>query len=468
MSGFIGRRKQLESLNEWYSGDKFEFVAMYGRRRVGKTAIIKQFIKGKRAIFFTAIRSKGDMNLRLFNENVKNALNVTGDGILFFDKLFKIISDNAGERLVLVIDEFPYFAESNEEILSMLQIFIDHIAQDTKLFLILCGSSMSFMRTQVLGYESPLYGRRTHELHIRPMDFREAAEFLPGKSNYEKACVYGTVGGVPMYLNRFSGKGNIFDIIAYEFFSERGTMASEPDSLILQELKDPKRYNGIIEAVAKGKTRLSDISNRSGILTGEASKCLDDLIDLGYVEKLSPFNEKGDRHTRYYLSDNLFKFYYWMVVDHKDILSGEELKNIAKHIELQFPEYMGRVFEAMCSQYVGMKMGYPKRGKWWGTPSKNVTAEIDLIGSVKNLGKTEGLFAECKFTNRKADMEDLMRLKEKADHVRGFDTKRYALFSRSGFTDRLTDWAEIEGVELITLDVMYDGSAVQGDEEDLG
>jgi AAA+ ATPase superfamily predicted ATPase len=456
MNGFIGREKQLGLLNEWYSSGEFEFVAMYGRRRVGKTAIIKQFIKDKRTIFFTATRSKGDMNLRLFNESVKGTLNIDADRTLFFDKLFRIIGDNADERLVLVIDEFPYFAESNEELLSLLQIFIDHIAQNTKLFLILCGSSMSFMKRQVLGYESPLYGRRTRELHIRPMDFMEAAEFLPGKSNYEKACIYGAVGGIPMYLSRFSGKGNVFDMITNEFFSEGSVMASEPDSLILQELKDPKRYNGIIEALAKGKTRLSDISDRSGILTGEVSKCLADLIDLGYVEKLLPFNEKGDRHTRYHISDNMFRFYYWAVVDNKDIRSKEELKSMAKQIELQFPEYMGRVFETMCSQYVGIKMGYPNRGKWWGTPSKNVTAEIDLIGSVKDLGKTEGLFAECKFTKRQTDMEDLASLKEKADHVKGFDTKRYALFSKSGFTDRLTDRAEVEGVALITLDMMYD------------
>ena len=455
MNKFIGREKELEQLEQWYTEDRFEFVAMYGRRRVGKTEIINQFVKDKRAIFFTAVRGKGSLNMRLFNETVNEAFG-TGTGDLYFDKLFKIIANNAGERLVLVIDEFPYFAESNEDILSALQIFIDHIAQRTRLFLILCGSSMSFMKRRVLGYESPLYGRRTHEMHIRPMSYTESAKFLPGKSNYEKACVYGAVGGIPMYLNRFFGEKDVFMTIAKEFFVDGSALSSEPESLILQELKDPKRYNGIIEAMAKGLSRLKDISDRSGIVAPEASKYLDDLIDLGYVEKVLPLNENSERKSRYYLSDNLFRFFYQMVVGKRTAISGSSLEETSRTLESKFPDHMGRTFEAMCSQYMRERMGYPTTGKWWGSLPRGVSAEIDLIGSVGRGGGVEGMFAECKFTRRKTDADTLEELKEKADMVRGFNTKRYAVFSRSGFTDRLEETAEAEGVTLVSLDMMYD------------
>ena len=454
MSGFIGRRKELEALDQWYAGDRFEFVVMYGRRRVGKTALIKQFTEGKRTIFFTAMRTKGSLNLRLFSEAVNGPAGADG-GMQYFDKLFATISGRADERLVLVIDEFPYFAESNDDILSALQIFIDHTAQRTKLFLILCGSSMSFMKRQVLGYESPLYGRRTREMHIRPMNFMESAEFLPERNSYEKACVYGAVGGIPMYLNRFSGKENIFRIMAKEFFTDGSVMSSEPESLILQELLDPKKYSGIIEAIAAGSSRLSDISDRSGIAASETSKCLDDLIDLGYVEKVLPLNEKSVRRSRYYLSDNLFRFFYDFVVGQKQTVSGSSAEETSKNLELKFPDHMGRIFETMCSQYIVERMGYPLIGKWWGPISKKETAEIDVIGSVGREGRAEGLFAECKFTKRKADTDVLEELKEKADHVRGFNVKRYAIFSRSGFTDRLEERAETEGVTLVDLDMMF-------------
>jgi len=471
MSGFIGRKRQLGLLNERYSGDKFEFVAIYGRRRVGKTALIEEFIKDKRAIFFTAMRTRGDMNLRFFNKAVKESLGAADDGkILYFDDLFKIVAANIGERLVLVIDEFPHFVESDLEILSALQIFIDHVAQHTKLFLILCGSSMSFMKRQVLGYESPLYGRATRIMHIRPMNYFESAEFLPGKSNYEKACIYGAVGGVPLYLSLFSGKGNIFDMMAEEFFLEDSVLSYEPESLLLQELLDPKKYNDIIEAMAKGKTKIKNISDSSGISAGEVSRCLGDLIDLGYVERVLPLNEKSEKRTRYYISDNLFRFYYLRVIGRKKKILGSSLKEISKNLKKEFPDYMGRVFEKMCAQYMTERMGYPMIDRWWGSPSKGVTAEIDVIGSVGRMGRTEGLFAGCKFTNYQVDMDDLMLLKEYADHVKGFDVKRYALFSRSGFTDRLIDWTDVEEVALVTLDMMYEDppAAADEDEEDRG
>jgi AAA+ ATPase superfamily predicted ATPase len=454
MNEFIGRKKELDLLEQLYKEEKFEFVIMYGRRRVGKTATIEQFVKNKPTIFFTAMRTKGNQNLRLFNETVNGYFGKDNE-IKYFDKLFKMIADNASERLVLVIDEFPYFAKSDEEILSAMQIFIDRMASKTKLFLILCGSSMSFMKRQVLGYESPLYGRRTCEMHIKPMNYLESAEFLSGKTNYEKACIYGAVGGIPMYLIKFSGKEAVFKIIAKEFFSYGSMMSSEPESLILQELMDPKKYNGIIEAMAKGRSRLVEISDYSGIAAPEVSRCLDDLIDLGYVERVLPLNEKNKKKSRYYLSDNLFRFYYQIVIGQRQIVMGSSLEETSKVLESKFPEYMGRTFETMCSQYMTERMGYPMTGRWWGQSFEGVTAEIDVIGTVGRGSGVEGMFAECKFTKRPADVDVLEELKEKADNVKGFEMKRYAIFSKSGFTDRLEDKAEVENVALISLDEMY-------------
>ena len=453
MKGFIGRHKELDALNEWYSSDRFEFAVVYGRRRVGKTALLEEFLKNKNHILISARRVKGNANLRLMRESVNAAFGTSTEN-MGLDALLEEIGKHSGERLTLVIDEFPYFAKSDEELVSALQVFIDRKAQYSKLFLILCGSSMSLMKRQVLGVESPLYGRRTREMFLKPMDYLEAADFLESRTAFEKACVYGAVGGVPLYLKKFSGKGDIFRIMAEEFFTEGFTLFSEPESLMMQELMDPRSYNAIIEALAYGKARLSEISDFSGIPGPDTSRCLTDLVDLGYVEKIEPFNEKGSKRTLYFLYDNLFRFRYYMAVNKRNRIAADTLDHTAKNIEREMPEYMGKVFEDICAQFI-RRIGYPNTGRWWGTIGKN-TMEIDVIGSAAFEGRRIGLFVECKFTSKVADIAVLTDLQKSADHVKGFDIKNYAVFSRSGFAESLELRAEAENVALITLDGLYD------------
>lgn len=453
MNDLIGRRRELNALNEWYSSDKFEFVVMYGRRRVGKTAILEEFVKDKKHVFVTGMRTKGDMNIRLLREAVSDSLGIDTEKMDLL-ALLRTIGEHSSERITFVIDELPYFAESNDELLSALQVFIDRKVQFSKLFLVLTGSSMNFMKRQVLGGESPLYGRRTREMFIRPMDYLEAAEFLEERSVYEKACVYGAVGGVPLYLKKFSGKQNIFKIMAEEFFTNGFTLFTEPESLIMQELKDPRLYNATIEAMAAGKARLSEISDHSGISTSDTSKYLADLIDLGYIEKVEPFNEKNGKRTLYFISDNLFRFRYYVAMNKRKILMSETVDDTAKNIEKDMPDYMGKVFENISAQFV-KRIGYPITGKWWGAVGKK-TGEIDVIGTYGSEGRRIGLLGECRFKNKYADRTALEDLFESADNVRGLDVKNYIIFSRSGFTDSLELGAEANNVDLITLDDMYD------------
>ncbi|MDR3283305.1 MAG: ATP-binding protein [Candidatus Methanoplasma sp.] len=458
MDRFIGRSRELDALNEWHSSDKFEFVVVYGRRRVGKTALLEEFIKGKNHLFVSARRVKGDANLRLLREAVNDGFDVDS-GNMSLDALLGEIGKQSGERLVLVIDEFPYFAESDEGLMSALQVFIDRKAQFSKLFLVLCGSSMGFMKRQVLGAESPLYGRRTREMFLKPMDYLEAACFLDGRTAFEKACVYGAVGGVPTYLKKFSGKRDIFKTMAEEFFDDGLTLFSEPESLIMQELKDPRSYNAVIEAMASGKARLSEISDSSGIPRPDASRHLADLVDLGHVEKIEPFNEENGRRTLYFLSDNLFRFRYYIAINMRKRIAGSTPDRTAKNIEKEMPEYMGKAFEDICDQFV-RRIGYPITGRWWGSASVGKAMEIDVIGAVAEGGRRIGLFGECKFTNREADMTALDSLLMSADCVKGFDVKDYAVFSKSGFTEALELRAEAENVALITLDDLYDPNFV--------
>jgi AAA+ ATPase superfamily predicted ATPase len=292
---FVGREAELTKLNELFVSNKYECAVIYGRRRVGKTTLIKEFIKGKKAIYFLAREAAGNINLVNFSSDVYAVTAKELKGKAFFsdwERAFDYIHDLAKkERIILVIDEFPYLANGYRPISSIIQAHIDEQFKDSKLFLILCGSSMSFMEEQVLAYKSPLYGRRTAQFKILPFSFYIALPFFQSFDKEEKAVLYGITGGIPEYLNKInprrSARANIIDL----YFAASGHLFEEPSNLLKQELREPATYNGIIEAIAGGASRLHEIAGKCGIESNKCAKYLNSLISLGIVKKEWPITE---------------------------------------------------------------------------------------------------------------------------------------------------------------------------------
>ena len=200
---FIGRERELASLNKLYISDKFEFVVIYGRRRVGKTAIINQFIGDKKAIYFMGVESNVKQNLENFSNNIMElgiGIRAETAFVSFQAALEYVFKLAEKERLILVIDEYPYVARSSQSLASTLQMLIDKYKDNSKLMLILCGSSMSYMEDHVLAYKAPLYGRRTSQMKILPFGFADTCRCFKNFSNEDKAMIYGIVGGTPQYL----------------------------------------------------------------------------------------------------------------------------------------------------------------------------------------------------------------------------------------------------------------------------
>ncbi|MDR3296475.1 MAG: ATP-binding protein, partial [Clostridiales Family XIII bacterium] len=233
---FIGRDTELKKLNELYASGKFECVIIYGRRRVGKTTLIKEFTKDKNAVYFVAREADGAVNLNGFSSDVYAVTAKELAGNSFFsdwEKAFDYIYQISKEtRIVLAVDEYPFLAGGYRPISSILQAHIDAQFAESKLFLILCGSSMRFMENQVLGYKSPLYGRRTAQFKIMPFSFFDALPFLAAFPKEEKAVLYGVTGGIPEYLNKIdaakSAAQNIIDL----FLTASGPMFEEPSNLL--------------------------------------------------------------------------------------------------------------------------------------------------------------------------------------------------------------------------------------------
>ncbi len=268
MPSFCCRSEELRKLNRRYSGDKFECIVIYGRRRVGKTALINEFCTGKPNIFFSALSSNKKENLEALSKAIwsyerPGAVDTPVFGS--YDAAFAELTALAKEkRVVVVIDKYHHLAKAKPAVSSMLQHMIDHKWNESKMFLILCGSSMSFMENQVLGQESPLYGRRTGQFKLMPLDYRETATFNEKLTNEENALVYGITGGIPHYINKLDVKDDIDEALLENFFDRSSYLYEEPANLLKQELREPAIYNAIIKSIANGASHSNEIVTKVG------------------------------------------------------------------------------------------------------------------------------------------------------------------------------------------------------------
>ena len=447
---FIGREQELADLNELYSQDKFQLFVLYGRRRVGKTTLLNEFCKDKDTIFYSAEQSNNKLNLEKFSSRVFNYYdeNNLEPFSSWTNALSYIDERQKSEKLVLVIDEFPYLVKKNKALLSELQHLIDHKLTKGNLFMILCGSYMGFMEKEVLGSKSPLFGRRTAQLHMKPFNYQTSSIFLDGFSDTQKLELYGAFGGTPLYLQQINPKENFEENIKRAYLKVTSYLYEETLLLLRQEVQEPGVYSAIIEAIASGHTKANEISTKIGEDSAKCLKYIKTLCELGILHKETPFGEKdSSRKTIYGISDFMFRFWYRYVFANRTLIeTGAQQALWTKRIEPDYNSYMGLVFEKVCTDYLSVKNAkgelpilFTSIGRWWGTnPATHVQEEIDLIA---NDGK-DYIFGECKWRNEKLDLSVLRELKNKAD-IYNKNRKRtyYILFSKSGFTDTVINEA---------------------------
>lgn len=464
MGKFYCRENELRKLNKRYTGDKFECIVIYGRRRVGKTALINEFCKDKPTIFFSALNTTGKENLEAFSKSIMNFqypdIDETPVFTSYDSALETVTAFSKEKRMVLVIDEYPYLAKSKPAISAMLQHIIDHKWTESKLFLILCGSSMSFMENQVLGKESPLYGRRTGQFKIEPLDYKETAVFHPDLSVEENSLIYGITGGVPHYINKLDVTDSVDEALLDNFFDRSSYLYEEPGNLLKQELREPAIYNSIIKAIAEGASRMNDIKLKVGEENSVVSKYLKTLIDLGIVRKEIPITEKAGKKTIYLLADNFFRFWYRFVpVNMSAIDSGRIVKSYPHAVKQHLSDYMGLIFEKMCQDYLlyyaeDLPIELCEIGQWWGTdPKAKKQIQIDIIGAPVS-GK-DYIIGSCKYRNEKIGVDELELMRNYASVFGKGDCYYYYIFSKGGFTEGLLQAQERGEVRLITLEDIY-------------
>lgn len=454
---FIGRQEELKYLNDIYDSHQSEMIMMYGRRRIGKTELLKQFSNDKEHLYYSAKECTDYEQIGSFSRKI------LGEDARFqsWEALFTHLSNLALDKPYLVIiDEFPYVVKANASVASILQNLWDHQLKNTQIKIVLCGSSMSFIEKSILSEKNPLYGRMTGIYKLEELKFRDISGFFPSYSEEELVYVYGILGGVPHYLLQFDPNKSIHENIISSILNKGRVLFNEVDFLIKQELREPMVYYTIIEKIAMGATKLNEIHQKTQIETNKLAVYLKNLISLGIVIKEYPITEKLKKKINlhsgiYKIKTNYFKFYFKFVFPNISNIEEGFLDDVYEFdIEPNLNEYMGLIYEQICTEVLKEYIYQHKEpfrirsiGRWW-----NKNHEIDIVG----LNGDDYIFAECKWRKQKCSVKHLNDLIQKIDDNFRYVNKHVYIFSKSGFTDDLTEAVknnrEVQLVKMMSLE----------------
>ena len=456
---FIDRNSELHYLNKAYQGQHSNFVVIYGRRRVGKTRLIKEFIQDKPHIYFLCDK---ELEVNLLKRMQRSIASFLNDDMLekieFHDweSLFEYFLNHAdlSQKTVLIIDEFPYLVKANSAFPSILQRLWDELLAPQNIFLILCGSMVHMMYNTTLSYDSPLYGRRTGQMRLEPISFLDFREFFPNLTFPELVEFYSVVGGVPKYIETIVPDKTIFENIENSILNKNEYLYQEPRFILGEEITEAMTYFSILRTIAEGEHKIGNIAGKLNLPGSNITKYLEVLIDLDILQRQVPITEKQPTKSKkglYFIKDNFFRFWFYYIFPHQNQLELDYTDYVLKIIRSNFFHFVAPVFETIAQQLLGhwnsenrLPFTFEKCGRWW-----NRNQEIDVI-ALNNETK-EILFCECKWLNKAIDVNVLNTLKEKVKHVDWFKHERkeyFLLFSKSGFTDRLIRVARQENVLL--------------------
>jgi AAA+ ATPase superfamily predicted ATPase len=427
MVSFIDRENEIDLLERAWNKDTAEFVVLYGRRRIGKTRLIVEFMKGKEGIFFVAEDTSKKTQITELKSGIAGYFDddlLMRTGLEEWRDLFEYLSKTmpVHERIYLVIDEFSYILKNDPSVASALQKFWDTFLGQTKVFFMVSGSLFGLMSEGVLSSASPLYGRRTRDMLLAPLTFESSLGFL-NMPFIEKMKIYMCTGGVPEYLLKATDYKSTNAFIKTEFLSRNGYFYREPYFILSQEFRAINTYFTILNAIAHGNTRPTEIANFIGIETRKIYPYLDNLIRLDFIERILPV-PRIRKGGIYIIKDVFFDFWFNLVYDNRE---GIE-RGISGVDKNKINVYFGKRFEHLVREQIAHKISnFPHMGRWWYKD-----AEIDVVGLDPE--KKRILFGECKWSD-KVDAERIYhQLREKKELVEwniGDRKEEYIIFARS-------------------------------------
>ncbi len=448
MRRFVDREQEMATLQSEYDRDGSALVVLYGRRRVGKTTLISEFIKNKKALFFLASEESESQNRLAFQEKAADFLNsdlLKNVEVKSWDVLFRAIIDtHFDSKPVIVLDEFQYLGKSNPAFPSVFQRIWEEILKDRQVMVILCGSLISMMQSQTLAYDSPLYGRRTAQIRLMQIPFAYYHQFFPDKSRKELIEMYAVTGGVPKYIELFSQSKDIYSAIEKCVLNRSGYLYDEPHFLLQQEVSEVGSYFSIIKAIAAGNTKLSAIAGVLEVKSTSLTKYLKTLIDLDILEREVPVTEDSPEKSKkglYKIKDNYLRFWFAFVYPNMSFIESGHGRIVMDKIRKSLVRnHIAFVYEDICRERMWeinaegvWPFYFSKLGRYWDSKEEIDIAAIDPDG--KNL-----ILGECKYWQEPVGVSVLRELEAKAKTVSWEKEKRktwFVLFSVNGFTEEL-------------------------------
>jgi AAA+ ATPase superfamily predicted ATPase len=451
---FTNREKELQCLEDEYQTDAFAFTVLYGRRRVGKTTLLKHYISSKPHIYFLVTLEALPIVLKRFQTLMAEFLE---DGFLqqlelkSFEQLFSYITkQHFHTKIVIVIDEFQYLSKLDSSIPSQFQYIVDELLKHKNIHLILCGSIISMMYEQTLSYSSPLYGRRTSSIKLDALTFPYLVHFFPQKTEVELIELYSILYGVPKYLELFKDRGEIFQSIEENILDKNTFLYDEPRFILQNEVSEPVTYFSILETIANGEHKLGNIAGKLNKNVQNITSFISKLIELEILYKEVPITEVNPNKSKkglYFIKDNFFRFWFSYVLPYKSQLEIGNHTYVRHKIEESFSDFVAKVYENLAINYtLNHYKTLLKCGRWWSKEE-----EIDIVG----VGEDFMVIGECKYSNKKVGVSLLHALKGKAKKIElNFPVKHYLLFSKSGFTQELITLAK-EREEIVLVEHLF-------------
>ena len=462
---FLGRDAELKRLNTLYESKKFECVVLHGRQRIGKTTLIREFIKNKNAIYFSSqetciIENRQNLiNLvKAFDKD--SAIDIKNN--FDFDEIFEHIYKLArSQRVILIIDDYQLFAQGKRGITDLICNHINKHLRYSRLMLIISGSSEPVMEKEVLSLDSPFYGWRTAQIKLLPFTFEEFRRYYSSYPLFDATIIYGMTGGVPKYINMMSSDLPIEDNIRRAFLNSDSFLLEEPINILRRVVRDPTYYNAVLKAIGSGNDKNSEIASAVGLDTAACTAYLKNLIAMDIVEKHTPLLEKIGKKTIYEIEDSFFRFWYCFIPDNISQIRIGAVSKIWRDIARTIPMYMYKTFLAICRQWLSEQNSLGQLcfnavefGRWWGTiPVGNGSPNSKEIVSIPIVAYSDDdnvLFADGKWSEEPIDTEALESLIYRS-RMFNYKNKFYYLFSCSGFTSDCIDLAEKHEVYLIEL-----------------
>jgi len=476
MSKFVGRHKELNDLNQLAAEPDAQFLILYGRRRVGKTRLLIHWAEqsGYRYIYWVANRLSSTLQLQSFSQAIHNANHPdtpVSNGFSYSsweEALQQVVQLANTQRVILIVDEFPYLTEAESGLASIVQNVWDHYLRESQIFLVLAGSHISLM-TRLLHYQAPLYGRFTGHLHLKPLAFADTAGFLPRYGPAERVATYAILGGIPAYLERFDDSLTLRENVNRRILQPTGIFRVDPLFLLQDQVREPRNYLSVLHAIGSGAHTLDEISKAAGLAKQNVSTYLGRLADLHMVERRTPATlpkerRDGSRQGRWHLVDAYLRFYFRFIVPNQRALALELYDSVWEEIGGQLRAFIGMTaFEEICRDWLLIQAQENKLpfmpediGAHW-----SAKAQVDVVAI--HWRKKELLLGECKWGTNPVGLGVIRELiEEKAPKVlatlpsAGTDAGtgwqvHHFFFARAGFTEPAQQRAEASGARLVSL-----------------